>query len=156
MSRRRRAGRRPEGPPGALWEPVYPTLDLHGETADDARRRAEAWLEAQRANGEPVVRVVTGRGRHSIGPPVLPAEIEDLLRSLRGSVVDEYVTERGGGAFRVELRRKERRPATPRQAIGRGNEALLRRAEERLAELGIAAHPSLIAAEIRRMREEEG
>lgn len=149
MSRRRRSGG-----PGPSWDPVYPTLDLHGETAESARRQAESWLEGQRSGGERVVRLVTGRGRHSIGPPVLPAEIEDLLRSLRASSVESFEMERGGGAFRVELRRPEpRRP--PRSAPAPpGGDELRRRAEERLAELGVSPHPSLVEAEMRRMREE--
>jgi hypothetical protein len=150
--RRRRSGH------GPVWEPVYPTLDLHGETAESARRRAGSWLEERRGGGERVVRLVTGRGRHSIGPPVLPAEIEDLLRSLRGSVVESFEVERGGGAFRVELRRPDprRAPRAPRPAAASpGGEELRRAAEERLAELGIAPHPSLVEAEMRRVRGEE-
>jgi hypothetical protein len=135
---------------------VYPTLDLHGETAESARRRAESWLRAERRGGERLVRLVTGRGRHSVGPPVLPAEIEDLLRSLRGSVVESFEVERGGGAFRVELRRPDPpRPPRPARAPS-GDEELRRAAEERLAELGISPHPSLVEAEMRRFRGEEG
>lgn len=156
MPRKRRAGRVPEHGPGPRWEVVYPTLDLHGETAETARRRAESWLVAQQGVGERIVRLVTGRGRHSIGPPVLPAEIEELLRTLRGSVVDDYLAERGGGAFRVELRRPHTRPRPAPRAEVRGGDELRRRAEERLAELGIAAHPSLVEAEMKRMREEAG
>jgi hypothetical protein len=87
---------------------------------------------------------------------VLPAEIEDLLRSLRGSVVENFEVERGGGAFRVELRRPEpRRPPRAAPAPPGGDE-LRRQAEERLAELGISPHPSLVEAEMRRLRGEEG
>jgi hypothetical protein len=135
---------------------VHPTLDLHGETAESARRRAESWLGEQRSGGEPVVRIVTGRGRHSIGPPVLPAEIEDLLRALRGSVVESFEVERGGGAFRVELRRPEPRRPLRRAPAPPGAEELRRQAEERLAELGIAPHPALVEAEMRRVRGEKG
>jgi hypothetical protein len=135
---------------------VYPTLDLHGETAESARRRAESWLQAERSGDERLVRLVTGRGRHSVGPPVLPAEIEDLLRSLRGSVVEDFEVERGGGAFRVELRRPDLQRAPRRGPAPPAGNELRRRAEERLAELGISPHPSLIEAEMRRLREEEG
>jgi hypothetical protein len=135
---------------------VYPTLDLHGETAESARRRAESWLGEQREEGERLVRIVTGRGRHSVGPPVLPAEIEDLLRSLRGSPVEHFEAEPGGGAFRVELRRPDPRPRSRPDPKPPGGEELRRRAEERLAELGISPYPSLVEAEIRRLRGEEG
>lgn len=154
--RRRRSGGRGGGGQRPSWDPVYPTLDLHGETAESARRRAESWLQEQRGGGERLVRLVTGRGRHSVGPPVLPAEIEDLLRSLRGAAVERFEMERGGGAFRVELRRPDR-PRRPRpDPSPPGGDELRRRAEERLAELGISPHPSLVEAEMRRFRGEDG
>src|SRR5690606_12314960 len=83
--RRRRSGedRGARAERGAL----YPTLDLHGETAEGARRRAESWLRRQREEGERLVRLITGRGRHSVGGPVLREEIAHLLRGLQGELV---------------------------------------------------------------------
>ena len=145
--------RRPRPPPdlGAL----YPTLDLHGETADSARRKAEAWLRTQRAAGERHVRLITGRGNRSLGPPVLRGEIERLLRDLAAELVTRSTVEAAGGAIRVELRP----PALPARsrpaAAGTGADPALRRAaEEALAELGIEATPELVEAELRRMRAE--
>lgn len=43
------------------------TLDLHGETLDEARRAVLAFLRRRRARGETVVRVIVGKGRHSDG-----------------------------------------------------------------------------------------
>src|SRR5688500_12721794 len=97
-----RKRRRPP-PPGPPLESVYPTLDLHGDTADAARARAERWLRAEQAAGERTVRLITGRGLHSVGPPVLPTEIEHLLTGLKGSLVASFQTESGGGVYRVEL-----------------------------------------------------
>lgn len=103
--------------------------------------------------------MITGRGAHSPGPPVLRGEIEALLRSLAGSVVSEWVLERGGGAFRVEMEPwRERRGSTPAgSSPGRNariDPELRRRAEEALWELGIHPTPALLEAEIRRLRGE--
>ena len=134
---------------------VHPTLDLHGETADEARLRAERWLRARAAEGVRTVVIVTGRGLHSPGPPVLPGEIRHLLDTLRGTLVDDWMPESGGGALRVELRLQRR--AAPR-AAGQpkllDNPELRRRAEESLAELGIAPTPVLLAAEMQRLRDQ--
>jgi hypothetical protein len=132
---------------------VHPLLDLHGLTGDEALRRAEGWLRARAADGERTVVIVTGRGTHSRGLPVLRPEIEHLLEGLRGSAVDGWEPTPGEGGFRVRLRPP---PATP----GAGTaEALLRayppelrrRAEESLAELGVTPTPALLRAEIRRI-----
>lgn len=154
MPRRRRpaAGRRPPGPDrGSL----YPTLDLHGETAASGRRLAEAWLREQRDEGERLVLLITGRGRHSPGPPVLREEIEDLLRRLAGELVGRVEVESGGGALRVELRSprgvspvRSARPPAPYSP------ELRREAEDALAELGVVPTPELLDAEVRRIRRE--
>ena len=142
--------RRPGTRPSELGR-LYPTLDLHGETADDARHRTERWLHARAADGVRTVVVITGRGRRSPGPPVLPGEVQDLLATLRGSVVASWEPEQGGGAFRVELqpkrppRRPPVEPSVPKDA------ELRRRAEQSLAELGVQPTPLLLAAEMRRL-----
>lgn len=149
--RRRSSPGRRSAPPdrGAL----YPTLDLHGETAADARRRASLWLREQRDAGERMVRIITGRGRHSVGPPVLGAEIEDLLRDLTGELVARMEREAGGGALRVMLRAPASPPVTrPRPEVISADPALRREAEEALAALGVAPTPELINSEIRRIR----
>jgi hypothetical protein len=158
MSRSRRRPRKP--PPLEAWDRLYPTLDLHGLTAAEARARAERWLRARQSEAEPVVRIVTGWGRHSVGPPVLRAEIDALLGSLRGGLVANHTLESGGGAFRVELRRARRAaPAGPASAATGGRAPgpalppdLRRQAEDSLWELGITPTPELVRAEIERLR----
>lgn len=154
--RRPRASRPPR--PSPAWDAIYPTLDLHGETADSARLRAERWLRERQRDGEPTVRLITGRGLHSVGPPVLPGEIADLLRALQGDVVADSEREPGGGVVRVRLRPP---PPSPRRSTGTptarrrtdpADAALRREAEEALAELGIDATPELVEAEIRRRK----
>ncbi len=144
----------------SAWDRLYPTLDLHGDTAAQARRRAQRWLEERREEGAPTVRIITGWGAHSVGPPVLRAEIESLLDSLRGRAIIRYSRETGGGALRVELRppdSRHRGSAPAHSAVSPGapiDPELRRRAEEALEELGITPTPELIDAEIRRMRRE--
>lgn len=156
--RKRKSDRRPALP----WADLYPTLDLHGETADSARAKAEGWLREQQAAGMDTVRIVTGRGLHSVGPPVLPGEIADLLDRLRGTVVARAEREHGGGAFRIELRRARAAKRTGRTSsvvdapakLAPIDPELRRRAEESLAELGVVSTPELVAAEMRRLADE--
>lgn len=149
------ARRRARTPPSHFGR-LFPTLDLHGEAADEARRRTERWLRAQAADGMRTVVVVTGRGRHSPGPPVLPGEIRDLLEALRSNVVESWEPEQGGGAFRVELRMSRRSRRRPLESpIIPDDPELRHRAEQSLAELGVEPTPVLLAAEIRRLLDEE-
>lgn len=119
---------------------------------------ARRWLAAQLANGERVVRLITGWGRHSAGPPVVRGEVERLLASLRGAAVDKFSLETGGGVFRVTLRPARRGLATPRsqqkqlRPLLREDES--RRARESLEDLGVTPTPELIEAEALRLRSE--
>jgi len=157
MARRKRSSRRPPVPSGT-WGEVHPTLDLHGYTADEAVRRAEAWLGERQREGVRTVRLVTGRGTRSLGPPVLRGEIGAMLDSLRGSLVSYFTLDSGGGAFRVELERvvraRPRRPAA--SLLRRADPELRRRAEESLWELGVDPTPALLEAEMRRILRDAG
>jgi len=155
--------RRRSGPPPRLpWGEIHPTLDLHGLTADEAVRRCESWLIEQSRARIRTVRVITGRGKHSAGPPVLRGEIDALLGALRATIVRRHEPETGGGGFRVELRAAAgpgvskpapaRRPPPRERPLG---DPLRRRAEEALEDLGISATPDLIEAEIRRILRSE-
>jgi hypothetical protein len=154
--------RRTRPPPRLPWGEIHPTLDLHGHTANEAVRTCERWLGQQARTGVRTVRVITGRGRHSPGPPVLRGEIDALLSALRRTIVRRYELETGGGGFRVELRAEAvtmpSKPAPARRPPPRERPAgdpLRRRAEEALEELGITATPELIEAEIRRILRSE-
>ena len=154
MARRRR----PKSPTSQsqrpdLWGSLYPTLDLHGLTAEEALRRAREWLRARREEGERTVRLITGRGLHSIGPPVLPEAVDDLLRSLRGAEVASHERETGGGVVRVTLRPPDRAPTRPATTV-RHDPEVERLARESLAELGIDPTPAILAAEIQRILDE--
>ncbi len=150
MSRRRKPSSDPVKP-RAIEDALYPTLDLHGMTAAEATRAAKGWIEQHRLAGELVVRLITGRGMHSIGPPVLPEAVESLLRDLAGGVVRSHEREVGGGVYRVWLNRSAPAPrprARTRDPLPRD---LVRLAEESLAELGIDPTPALVEAEVRRI-----
>lgn len=142
------------------WGRVHPMLDLHGLTGDQARHRAEQWLRDRQAEGVRTVVLVTGRGLHSQGIPVVRNEVEHLLALLKGTLVVRWDSTHFGGGFQVELRRP---PPEPPRRVER-EPALLRdappdvalRAAESLAELGIASTPALLEAEIRRILRLEG
>ncbi|CAN5772118.1 hypothetical protein BH23GEM3_BH23GEM3_03770 [soil metagenome] len=156
MARRRRRPSSSKPPSPGAREAIFPSLDLHGHTADEAVLRTRRWLREQQDLGVPVVRVITGRGLRSVGPPVLRGEIDALLGTLRGTLITEYVSESAGGAFRVELRpvpkraRLQRESGASHPAAGRAplDAALRHRAEEELAELGIQPTPELIQAQV--------
>jgi len=154
MARRRRPRESDDQGRGS----VYPTLDLHGLTGDEARATAERWLRARQGGGERTVVLVTGRGNRSTGGPVLLGEIEHLLEGLTGPLVEAFDLIAGGGGFRVTLRRQSAfiRPRDPAAAgLREVDPSLRRRAEEALWELGITPTPALIRAEVRRLVEEE-
>ena len=149
MARRKRRSAPPLVPRHTAWaDEVYPSLDLHGMTADEARRRAEAWLRDRQADGARTVRGITGRGTRSVGPPVLRGEVEEMLHALRGSLVSGYTLDSAGGAFRVELARPRSRGAgrSVRRPPLPADPDLLRRAEEALWELGVEPTPALLEA----------
>jgi hypothetical protein len=158
MPRRRK---RSDPPPSlAAGDPAVPTLDLHGHTGDEALRRGESWLREQQLAGVRRVRLVTGRGLRSVGPPVLRGEIEGLLQRLGSGPVERFETEAAGGAFLVHLRAPPsaaKPPPVPSvRGIGRLLPELRGRAETALEELGVKPTPELIDAEIRRLLREEG
>ncbi|MBB4637320.1 Smr/MutS family protein [Longimicrobium terrae] len=159
MGRKKRLPTAEPASPGIsreVWGRVHPILDLHGMTGEEARRRTEVWLRDQQARNVRTVIVVTGRGLHSRGIPVVKNEVEDLLTALKGRLVSGWEDASQGGSFRVELRRPPppARPAAPvfrSPVLDDAHPALRLRAAEALAELGVSPTPALLDAEIRRM-----
>ncbi|HEU4881713.1 MAG TPA: Smr/MutS family protein [Longimicrobium sp.] len=139
------------------WGKVHPVLDLHGLTGDEARRRTEQWLLDRQAERVRTVIVVTGRGLHSQGIPVIRNEVEHLLQLLKGTLVARWEIAGFGGSFQVELRRPpepDRRPPPVPPLVREADLSLRRRAEEALWDLGIDPTPALLEAEIRRILSE--
>ena len=84
------------------------TLDLHGKTRDEAFALLRIFVGAARRDGLEVVKVITGRGLHSVGAAVLQQAIGPWLKRDLGEHVREVVKappDRGGeGATYVFLR----------------------------------------------------
>lgn len=81
------------------------TLDLHGLLGHDARDRVghfvKQWSERQPGV---ILRVITGKGNHSDGPPVLRGLVRDLFVGPLAPRVDEFVLEMNGGSYLVRVR----------------------------------------------------
>lgn len=91
----------------ALLLSEYPVdkLDLHGLTADQAERRVIAFMERKivTASGR-VIHIITGKGTGSVGAPVLPGLVRDLLDYDLSNLVRERAGLPGGGGVAVRLR----------------------------------------------------
>jgi DNA-nicking Smr family endonuclease len=103
---RRDGDPQPATPRTLHTERVVDVLDLHGLTADEAEIRLELFLDRVAA-GSPgeVVRVVTGRGAGSSGPPVLQGLVRDALTGWLDHRVAEWAVDVGGGAYLVRVRK---------------------------------------------------
>jgi len=59
------------------------TLDLHGMLKDDALRKVEITVKDMKARGYLVLRIITGKGKHSKNEPVIRDAVNDLLFQLK-------------------------------------------------------------------------
>jgi len=84
-------------------------IDLHGQTRDGARRLLGARLKAERARGSRVLLVITGKGLHSKGLPVLREDVPRWLLADLSSLVRQVIPAPkklgGQGAWLVTLQR---------------------------------------------------
>ena len=72
-----------EGPPKPLHPPIQEELDLHGCTSAEAKIKVENFLLTARLKRLESLRVITGKGLHSQGAPVLPDFVELLFRQMK-------------------------------------------------------------------------
>jgi len=80
-------------------------LDLHGLSAREAEVRVCQFLERHvRISRGRVVHIITGKGTHSDGPPVLPGLVDRLVREEFSHDVVEHAGLVGGGAIALRLR----------------------------------------------------
>ena len=80
-------------------------VDLHGLTRDQALRRGEMLLDTWQRRGEgAVLRIVTGRGRHSDGEAVLLHAVGELLREELDDRISDLARDVGGGGWLVRMR----------------------------------------------------
>ena len=88
---------------------LVPTLDLHGLGVADALAETERFLRAARAAGEPVVRIVYGKGNRSSGGrgvlrEVVPRWLENEGKELVREVTRLPDHTGADGSARVALR----------------------------------------------------
>jgi DNA-nicking Smr family endonuclease len=93
---------------------ITPTLDLHGLGVPDALAETERFLREARASGEPVVRVVYGKGHRSPGGRgVLREVIPQWLEADGAGLVERFerLPDATGadGAVKVWLRSRDAR-----------------------------------------------
>lgn len=67
----------------ARYPPPQVELDLHGLTMDEAAPRIASFVQTAHAKGLKTIRLITGKGLHSAGRPVLPGVTERQLLALR-------------------------------------------------------------------------
>lgn len=65
------------------YPPPQAELDLHGYTSAQAAEETETFLRISRQRGRRTVLIITGRGIHSDGRPVLPDVVESRIADLR-------------------------------------------------------------------------
>jgi hypothetical protein len=94
------------------------TLNLRASlpTAQEAARRAEAWLRERQVSGAAEVLVITGRGNSSEdGISVVREAVAKLLRTLRRQGVVHGFVQHTSGSFVVELAPMRRLWESPRR-----------------------------------------
>ncbi len=90
-------------------------LDLHGLSREEALDALEPFIASARSAAEKAVLIITGKGLHSVGEPVLQQAVAGWLRDQGRSMITEYAPAPqemgGGGAFVVFLRSLDKPPA---------------------------------------------
>ena len=72
------------------------TLDLHGLTLEAAKEKVAQFLEGAHLHGEPVVRIIHGRGKHSEAFPVIKSFVRHWIKE------SEFAREKIAMVFRGE------------------------------------------------------
>lgn len=81
------------------------TLDLHGDTALDAERRVRDFIRTHaRISRGQTLHIITGRGRGSAGPPVLPRVVARVLRGEVARFVDDYDRDLDDAGYVIRLK----------------------------------------------------
>ncbi len=89
------------------FKPTF-EIDLHGYTALQAEMKVGSFIHYALKQKVLAVRIITGKGLHSGGQPVLPDTVEDVLRTLKKeNLVKSWRWEKGqkekSGALIVQL-----------------------------------------------------
>jgi hypothetical protein len=99
------------------WEAGVPIVDLHDLKARNARVALKRLVAAAEGLEGGAVGVVTGRGRHSLGPGVLRRMAGDILAAAAGDRDTWSVHPRGSGAW-VLVTDPARAPSATRSGPG--------------------------------------
>lgn len=90
------------------------SLDLHGFSRSEARRRAAHFLEDAVHHGYPLVLIITGWGKHGSGEAILREEVARFLRNDGAPLISEWAFAPknlgGDGALLVFPRSKNKKP----------------------------------------------
>lgn len=79
-----------------IYPPPQEFLDLHGLTSEEAERRVESFLLTARGKGLRTVKIITGKGLHSHGDPVLRNLMDQMARALKShGQIRNFVWENG-------------------------------------------------------------
>lgn len=87
------------------YPPPQEELDLHGTIGAEAEARVVGFLNASTAFKHRTVRIITGKGKHTEGPAVLPPLVEATLAQLKqaGRILhyawDQKTRERSGAVL---------------------------------------------------------
>ena len=89
------------------FKPTF-EIDLHGYTALQAEMKVGSFIHYALKQKVLAMRIITGKGLHSGGQPVLPDTVEDVLRTLKKeNLVKSWRWEKGqkekSGALIVQL-----------------------------------------------------
>jgi DNA-nicking Smr family endonuclease len=80
-------------------------IDLHGMTSMQCRQilpiRLTSW---RRMHSGKVVHIITGKGKGSIGKPVLKALVRKLLRGALSASVCDFCEDIDGGGYLIKLK----------------------------------------------------
>lgn len=80
-------------------------LDLHGRVAREATEAVRRFIETwSRRKPGAVLRIITGKGTRSEGPPVLRGVVLDLLNGDLAPRIEQWNVEVGGGSYLVQVR----------------------------------------------------
>lgn len=83
-------------PAKIIYPPPQENLDLHGLNSEEAESRVESFLLTARKKGLRTVRIITGKGIHSAGDPVLRNLMDQLSRTLKSrGEIRNFVWEKG-------------------------------------------------------------
>ncbi|MEO8449563.1 MAG: Smr/MutS family protein [Gemmatimonadota bacterium] len=88
-----------------LEGPIAEVVDLHGYRGDEARMRVVSVLTSfHRRNRGELVHIITGKGRRSIGAPVLRSRIKTVLQAELGAIIKAFGTDLDEGGWLVRLK----------------------------------------------------